>query len=196
MPLDSVLADILLHFQAQLHQLTSNAIVQLSKYFWAVGSFGGEPSGNSFAMLYELHYQLKSVETPEGDRIAQYGCMNFHVKRDGSSKLSLAIKNKWSAGVTPRSEKTEQKPLYVYPGCSNHTYSNNMVNRYNISINYKQKSYKMTRGSERRLQLSSGRNLSVDGASTGTTGGEACLASFIFWLLLVPLILTLTFGLT
>jgi hypothetical protein len=62
-----------------------------------------------------------------------------------------------------------------------------MVNRYNISINYKVKSYKMVRGLERRLQLSSGRNLSVGAASTGTTEGEACLV-FIFELLLVPLI--------
>jgi hypothetical protein len=35
------LADILLHFQAQLHYLTPNAIAQLSKYFWAIGSFRG-----------------------------------------------------------------------------------------------------------------------------------------------------------
>jgi hypothetical protein len=51
----------------------------------------------------------------------------------------------------PGSEKTKPKPLYVCPGCSNHTYSNNMVNRYNISINYRIKSYKMTRGSKRKV---------------------------------------------
>jgi hypothetical protein len=28
----------------------------------------------------------------------QYGCLNFHAKRDGGPKLSLAIKNKWSTG--------------------------------------------------------------------------------------------------
>jgi hypothetical protein len=49
MPLHLALADILLHFQAQLHQLTPNAITQLSKYFWVVGSFGGVPSGGAFA---------------------------------------------------------------------------------------------------------------------------------------------------
>jgi hypothetical protein len=71
------------------------------------------------------------------------------------------------------------KPLYVCPGCSNHMYSNNMANRYNISINYKVKPYKMTLGSKRRLQLSSGGNLSMDGTSTGTTGVEVGLV-FIF----------------
>jgi hypothetical protein len=33
MPLHLALADILLHFQAQLHQLTPNAIAQLSRFF-------------------------------------------------------------------------------------------------------------------------------------------------------------------
>jgi hypothetical protein len=54
-----------------------------------------------------------------------------------------------------------------------------MVDRYNISTNYKLNSYKMTLGSERRLQLSSDKNLSTDGASTSTIGGEAGLV-FIF----------------
>jgi hypothetical protein len=30
--------------------------------------------------------------------------------------------------VIPRSEKMEMKPPYVCPGCSNHTYINNMIN--------------------------------------------------------------------
>jgi hypothetical protein len=34
----------------------------------------------------------------------------------------------------PCSEKMKLKPLYVCPRCLNHTYSNNMVNKYNISI--------------------------------------------------------------
>jgi hypothetical protein len=45
MPPHLALADILLHFQARLHQLIPNAIAQLSKYFWAVGSFGCVPQG-------------------------------------------------------------------------------------------------------------------------------------------------------
>jgi hypothetical protein len=92
----------------------------------------------------------------------------------------------------PDSEKMKPKPLYVCAGSSNYTYGNNMINRYNILINYKLKSYKMTLGSERRLQANSGKNLSVGAASTGTTRGEACLASF-FLDLLVPLILSPTF---
>jgi hypothetical protein len=29
--------------------------------------------------------------------------------------------------VIPQSERVEPNPLYVCPGCSNHTYSNNMI---------------------------------------------------------------------
>jgi hypothetical protein len=100
MPPHPALADILLHFQVQLHQLRPNVIAQLSKNFWAVGNFGGIPSGNLFAKCYELHYQWKTMSTPTGDRIAQCGCIHFHAKRDGGLKLSLAIKNKWSCGWT------------------------------------------------------------------------------------------------
>jgi hypothetical protein len=95
----------------------------------------------------------------------------------------------------PDSEKIKLKHLYVYPGCSNHTYNNNMINRYNILLSDKLRSYKITLGSERRLQLSSSRNHHTDRASTGTTRGEAGMASFLFFLL-VPLISTPTFSST
>jgi hypothetical protein len=39
----------------------------------------------------------------------------------------------------PLSEKVGLKALYVCPGCSNHTYNNNMVNRYNTLIKFQAK---------------------------------------------------------
>jgi hypothetical protein len=62
-----VIVDILLKFQVQLHQLIPNAIVHLSKYFWAVVSFGGVPSTNGFTKRYELHYQLKKMNVDGAD---------------------------------------------------------------------------------------------------------------------------------
>jgi hypothetical protein len=56
MPPRPVLADILFMFQVQLHQLTPNTIVHLSKYFWVVLSFGGVPTSDGFAKCYELQY--------------------------------------------------------------------------------------------------------------------------------------------
>jgi hypothetical protein len=61
MPPHPALTEILLKFQVQLHQLTPNAIAQMSKYFWVVLSFGGEPSCDCFAKRYELHYQPMKV---------------------------------------------------------------------------------------------------------------------------------------
>jgi hypothetical protein len=54
-----VLAEILLKFRVQLHQLTLNTIVPLSKYFLAVVSFGGTPMGYGFIKSYKLHYEPK-----------------------------------------------------------------------------------------------------------------------------------------
>jgi hypothetical protein len=51
--------------------------------------------------------------------------------------------------VIPRSKKVEPKPLYVCPGCSNHTYSNNMIIRCNVGLNRVNISYIMTSGSEK-----------------------------------------------
>jgi hypothetical protein len=56
MPLLPVLTDILLKYQIQVHQLTPNTVVQLSKYVWAVTSFDGVPSAEGFTKRYELHY--------------------------------------------------------------------------------------------------------------------------------------------
>jgi hypothetical protein len=57
-----VLSDILLKFRVQLHQFTPNAFAQFSKYFWAVLSFSGKPSGDGFTKRSELHYQPKKVD--------------------------------------------------------------------------------------------------------------------------------------
>jgi hypothetical protein len=61
MPPHLILTDILLKFQVQIHQLTFNAIIQLSKYIWVVTSFGGVPSADGFTTRYELHYQSRKM---------------------------------------------------------------------------------------------------------------------------------------
>jgi hypothetical protein len=69
MPPQPVLADILVKFRVQLHQLTPNAFAQLSKYFWAVMNFDGEPSSSGFVKRYELQYQPKKVEVDIGEKV-------------------------------------------------------------------------------------------------------------------------------
>jgi hypothetical protein len=80
MPPHPVLASILLKFQVQLHQLTPNAIVQLSKHCWAVTSFRVIPFPDGFVKRYELHYQPKRMEIDGAIVHAQFGCLNFHAK--------------------------------------------------------------------------------------------------------------------
>jgi hypothetical protein len=93
-PPHPVLADILLKFQVQLHQLTNNVIARLSKYCWVVVIFGGVPSADGFAKRYELHYQPQKMEVGGADVQAQYGCINFHAKCYGGhrAKLMLAVR--------------------------------------------------------------------------------------------------------
>jgi dimeric dUTPase (all-alpha-NTP-PPase superfamily) len=62
MPSHTALAEILMKFKVQIHQLTPNAIVQLSKFFWAVSRFGGRPTTEVLAKRDELHYQQKKIE--------------------------------------------------------------------------------------------------------------------------------------
>ena len=52
---DPVVPEILSRFKMKIHQLTPNAIVQLSKFFWAVRTFAGPVSVHTFCRLYELH---------------------------------------------------------------------------------------------------------------------------------------------
>jgi hypothetical protein len=49
------LAKILMKFKIQLHGLTPNTIVQLSKVFWAVATCGGKKTAEVFGKNYELH---------------------------------------------------------------------------------------------------------------------------------------------
>jgi hypothetical protein len=80
MPPHLVLTDILQNFEVQLHQLTPNTIIHLSKFIWEVSSCGGQPTAEVFAKYYELHYQQKKIKRGESDEAlsAQFGCITFH----------------------------------------------------------------------------------------------------------------------
>jgi hypothetical protein len=89
---------ILLKLWVQLYQLTLNAITQISKNFWVMLSFSGEPSSDGFAMCYELHYHAKKVPVNGFEKFEQFGIINFHGKQGGEAGLAPAMKNEWSAG--------------------------------------------------------------------------------------------------
>jgi hypothetical protein len=84
-----------------LHQLMLNAIVQISKFIWALTSCGGHPTMDVFAHHYELHYQNKKIhlEGFETTFAAQFRCISFHPSRFGNhSRHTPATWNKWTSG--------------------------------------------------------------------------------------------------
>ena len=62
------LCQVLEAFEVQLHHLTPNGIVTLSKFCWACLSYGAEPNVGTFCEYYELQHQPKRVG--EGQLIA------------------------------------------------------------------------------------------------------------------------------
>jgi hypothetical protein len=101
MPPHPVLVVILRKFRVQLHQLMSNAIVQIEKFIWAVTSCGGCPTADVFTHHYELHYQNKKVrlQGSETTLTAQFSCMSFRPSRFGNRvKLAPVMRNKWTSG--------------------------------------------------------------------------------------------------
>ena len=78
LPLDPVVPEILAKFKVKIHQLTPNAIVMLSKFFWAVKTFGGHVSVDAFCRLYELHPQGRKVRFAKDEVFsAQSDCCTF-----------------------------------------------------------------------------------------------------------------------
>jgi hypothetical protein len=67
--LDPAVPEILSRFKVKIHQLTPNAIVQLSKFFWAVRTFAGPVSVHTFCRLYELHPQGRMVRFADEDEV-------------------------------------------------------------------------------------------------------------------------------
>ena len=55
-PLYDMIGKVLKRFEIYLHQLTSNAIVRLSVYIWALRSQGKSANGEGFCRVHEMHY--------------------------------------------------------------------------------------------------------------------------------------------
>jgi hypothetical protein len=101
MPPHLVLADILHKFQVQFNHLMLKAIIQISKFIWAVTSCGGHPTADVFAQHYELHHQHKKIhlEGCETTLAVQFGCIAFHPSGyGGRARLTPAIRNNWMSG--------------------------------------------------------------------------------------------------
>ena len=68
-PLDPLILEIISRFNVRMHHFTLNAMVQLSKFFCAVKTFGGAVSVDAFCRLYELHPQGRRVSFEDDDQV-------------------------------------------------------------------------------------------------------------------------------
>jgi hypothetical protein len=95
LPAHRFVGEVLRRFNVQIHQLTPNAMVALSKYVWATTSYGGQPSVEVFAKYYCLHWQKKMI----GDEVAQFGSCTFTPKTGKTTmqviELVPCARNKW-----------------------------------------------------------------------------------------------------
>jgi hypothetical protein len=95
LPAHRFVGEVLRRFNVQIHQLTPNAVVALSKYVWATTSYGGQPSVEVLAKYYCLHWQKRMI----GNKIAQFGSCTFMPKTGKTSmevvELVPCARNKW-----------------------------------------------------------------------------------------------------
>jgi hypothetical protein len=95
LPAHRFVGEVLRRFNVQIHQLTPNAVVALSKYVWATTSYGGQPSVEVFAKYYCLHWQKRMI----GDEVAQFGSCTFTPKTGKTMmdvvELVPCARNKW-----------------------------------------------------------------------------------------------------
>ena len=78
-PLYDMIGEVLKRFEIYLHQLTSNAIVTLSVYIWALRSQGKSANAEGFCRVHELHYQTKARSN---GLHKNFRCYNFAYRKD------------------------------------------------------------------------------------------------------------------
>jgi hypothetical protein len=123
-----------------------------------------------FEMLYGCRCRSPLFWSEAGERrcLDRTFCMKLRSKFIWLGRTcELRNRGKWAMPIIgevsyPSSKRAEPKPLYVCPGYSNHTYSNNMLNWWNVLIKQSNISYIMTRGSKKDYRAeNSGIKLSI-----------------------------------
>ena len=85
-------------FKVQLHHLTPNNILTLSKFCYAYETYGAPLDFDTFCTYYELQRQPKKAKDDSVEVEYQFVSCTFMAKRaqkDGGLEISFAQKNKW-----------------------------------------------------------------------------------------------------
>jgi hypothetical protein len=80
-PCTSFLGEVLEAFCVQLHHLTPNAFLTLSRFCWACESYGAAPDIDTFCAYFELQKQPKRMTVDGVELVAEYGSCTFMAKR-------------------------------------------------------------------------------------------------------------------
>jgi hypothetical protein len=90
-PLNDMIGEVLKIFEIYLHQLTTNVIVRLSVYIWALRSQRMDANVEAFYRVHELHYQTKA----RADGLHRnFGCYNFAYRKDTKAPV-IGYRTKW-----------------------------------------------------------------------------------------------------
>lgn len=82
----------------QLHHLTPNGILTLSKFCYACETYGSPPDLDTFCAYYELQRQPKKTRVGGVELEYQFASCAIMAKRsqkEGGMEISFAQKNKW-----------------------------------------------------------------------------------------------------
>jgi hypothetical protein len=91
--------------------------------------FGGSMSITSKMQGKKLQREISLAQRIEPGRRMKWFKVGISFGLEDHPDTKLSNRN---LPVIPRSEKEGMKPPYVCPGCSNHTYSNNMITRFHV----------------------------------------------------------------
>lgn len=78
-------------YNVKLYQLTPNSMMQLSKFFWGVKTFGGNVDLDTFVTFNELHFKKRLVYLEEGgpEYSGQYGVATFTPRRHSANNKRI-----------------------------------------------------------------------------------------------------------
>jgi hypothetical protein len=86
-PCDPILPSILERFFVKIHQLSSNSLLELSKFFWIMKTFRCTFGADIFARLFELVIEKDILKLNDDQYYeAHYMCCTFNTRRQNSRK--------------------------------------------------------------------------------------------------------------
>jgi hypothetical protein len=114
LPVCDFFRNLMDHYQIELVHLNPNSILQITIFAHLCEAYLEIPPNFP---LFKNYFFLKYQPSAANRKVI--GGVGLHT-------------HPCAAFVIPRSEKEGTKPPYVCPGCSNHTYSNNMITKFHV----------------------------------------------------------------